>query len=99
MVFKRVDLTKKESQRNQAAALAYVPDQDNAPKVLAHGQGVLAEKIIALAKENHIPIHEDPLLTAALAAVDVGGEIPPELYQVVAEVLAYVFRIREQYQP
>lgn len=99
MVFKRVDLTKKTPQRNQAAALAYIPERDDAPKVVATGQGVLAEKIIALAKENNIPIHEDPLLTAALSAVDVGGEIPPELYRVVAEVLAYVFRIRTQYKP
>lgn len=97
MVFKRVDLTKK-SQRNQAAALAYIPDEDNAPKVIATGEGILAEKIIALAKENGVPVHEDPLLAAALSAVDVGNEIPPELYRVVAEVLAYVFRIRDQYR-
>ena len=97
MVFKRVDLTKK-SERNQAAALAYIPEQDEAPRVVATGEGVNADKIIELAKANNIPVHEDPLLAAALAAVDVGNEIPPELYRVVAEILAYVFRIRGQYQ-
>lgn len=99
MVFKKVDLSQKQSKRNQAAALAYIPEQDDAPRVVASGEGLLADKIIALAKENNIPIHEDPLLTAALAAVDVGSEIPPELYRVVAEILAYIFRIRSQYQP
>jgi flagellar biosynthesis protein len=100
MVFKRVDLTqKKSSQRNQATALAYIPEQDDAPRVIATGKGLIAEQIIARAKENGIPVHEDPLLAAALSMVDVGSEIPPELYRVVAEILAYVFRIRQQYRP
>lgn len=98
MQYKQMDLNKKNSSRNQAAALAYIPEKDNAPKVVASGQGKMAEQIIAVARENGIPIQEDPLLAAALAAVDVGSEIPPELYRVVAEILAFIFRVREQYK-
>lgn len=75
-------------------ALGYNPDKDTAPVVLASGRGAVAEKIIALGKENNIPVIEDPLLASALAEIDIGTVIPPELYAVVAEVLAYVYRIR-----
>ncbi len=80
--------------RNKAVALGYAPGQDAAPRVLAAGQGVIAEQIIALARANGIPIRDDPVLVSALAGVDIGEEIPPELYRVVAEVLAYVYRIQ-----
>jgi flagellar biosynthesis protein len=74
-------------------ALGYNPNEDVAPVVLASGRGAIAEKIIALGKENNIPVIEDPLLASALADIDIGTVIPPELYAVVAEVLAYVYRI------
>ena len=79
--------------RLTAAALAYTPGEDAAPRVVASGQGRIAEKILELAKENGIPIHEDAALAAALAAVNPGAEIPPELYAVVASVLAYIYRV------
>jgi flagellar biosynthesis protein len=80
-------------QRTTAAALAYDPGSDSAPRVVANGQGPIAEKIIALARENNIPVYDDPGLTAALSTVNLGQEIPPELYLVVAEVLAYIYRV------
>ncbi len=83
--------------RRKATALRYNPTQDDAPRVIASGKGVIAEQIIALAKENGIPIHEDPLLVEALSHVEVDDTIPPELYRVVAEVLAYIYRIRLKY--
>jgi len=86
----------KQQQQQRASALGYNPETDEAPKVLASGKGLMAEKIIALAKEKGIPIREDPLLAAALAEVDIGATIPPELYAVVAEVIAYVYRIQNQ---
>lgn len=86
----------KQQQQQRAAALGYNPESDEAPKVLASGKGLMAEKIIAIAKEKGIPIKEDPLLAAALAKVDIGATIPPELYAVVAEVIAYVYRIQNQ---
>jgi flagellar biosynthesis protein len=79
--------------RKQAIALGYDQAQDAAPRVLAAGQGVIAEQILAAARQNGIPIREDPVLASALAGVDIGSEIPPELYRVVAEVLAYVYRV------
>lgn len=87
------------SQRNNrpaAAALAYDQERDRAPKVVAAGSGKLAEQIIALAKEHNIPTYEDPVLVACLQALDVGAEIPPELYRVVAEVLAYIYRVSQR---
>lgn len=82
----------------KAVALGYDADKDSAPRVLASGRGYVGEKILALAQQNNIPIHKDPLLADALASLAVDEVIPPELYQVVAEVLAYVYRIREKYR-
>jgi len=84
------------SSRPSAAALAYDQNGDAAPRVVAAGSGKLAEQIIALAKENGIPTYEDPVLVACLQVLDVGAEIPPELYRVVAEVLAYVYRVSQR---
>jgi flagellar biosynthesis protein len=81
----------------QAAALKYDPSTDAAPRVVAIGREKSAEQIIAIARENGIPIHEDPFLVAALAKVDIGGFIPPELYLIVAEILAYIYRVNERY--
>jgi flagellar biosynthesis protein len=80
-----------------ATALQYDAGIDNAPKVIASGQRKVAEQILAEARKYNIPIHEDPVLTAALASVNLGEEIPVELYQVVAEVLAYIYRVTSKY--
>lgn len=80
-----------------AAALEYNPESDHAPKVLASGQRKIAEQILAEARKHNIPIYEDPTLTAALASVNLGEEIPVELYHVVAEVLAYVYRVTNKH--
>jgi flagellar biosynthesis protein len=61
--------------------------------VLASGQRKLAEQILAEARKHNIPVHEDPELSLALAGVNLGDEIPAELYAVVAEVLAYIYRV------
>lgn len=79
--------------RPAAAALAYDSQQDCAPRVVAAGRGVTAEQIQALAQQYGVPVVEDPVLASALASVNLGDEIPPELYQVVAEVLAYIYRV------
>jgi flagellar biosynthesis protein len=77
----------------RAAALRYDPEKDGAPRVIASGQRKVAEQILSEARKHNIPVHEDPALAAALATVNLGAEIPPELYLVVAEVLAYVYRV------
>jgi flagellar biosynthesis protein len=96
MGYRRVRIPAKPNgtgSRQRAAALEYLPGKDNAPRVVANGSGKVAEKIIALAKDHNVPIYEDPTLAAALATVNLDEEIPPELYLVVAEVMAYIYRI------
>ena len=73
-----------------AVALGYDPNEDGAPKVIASGRGVLAEKIIEQAKDNKIPVHEDDKLAETLSRLEIGEMIPTELYEVVAEILVFV---------
>ncbi len=73
----------------QAIALEYNPQED-APKVIASGRGVIAEKIIEKAKESDVPIHRDDKLADTLSRLEIGDMIPPELYEVVAEILIFV---------
>lgn len=80
----------------RAVALGYDASRDAAPRVVATGQGHIAEQIVAAAKTHGVPIREDPVLVAALATVDLDATIPPELYAVVAEVLAFVYRIKQR---
>ncbi len=73
-----------------AVALGYDPNEDGAPKVIASGRGALAEKIIEQAKDNKSPVHEDDKLADTLSRLEIGEMIPPELYEVVAEILVFV---------
>ena len=80
-----------DKQKNKTAvALGYDPNEDNAPKVIASGKGLIAEKIIEQARENNIPLHTDSKLADTLSHLDIGEAIPPELYEVVAEILVFV---------
>ena len=81
-----------ELARTVAVALGYDPDRDRAPRIRATGRGRFAEEILRIARENGVPIERDADLAAALAALDAGAEIPPELYRVVAEILAHIWR-------
>lgn len=96
MSYKRLKVTRPAetgSQPLRATALQYDQQQGGAPRVVASGQRKVAEKILAEARKHNIPIHEDAALTTALARVNLGAEIPEELYLVVAEVLAYIYRV------
>lgn len=73
----------------QAIALEYNPEED-APKVIASGRGIIADKIIEKAKESDVPIHRDDKLADTLSRLEIGDMIPPELYEVVAEILIFV---------
>lgn len=79
----------KKTKRKQAIALEYNPSED-APKVIASGQGALAERIIEKAKEANVPLHRDDKLADTLSRLEIGEMIPPELYEVVAEILIFV---------
>ena len=73
----------------QAIALEYDP-KDEAPKVIASGRGLVAEKILEKAKEADVPVHRDDKLADTLSKLEIGDMIPPELYEVVAEILVFV---------
>lgn len=77
----------------KAVALKYRPADGDAPRVTARGTGVVAERIIELAREHGIPVKDDPDLVEVLSRLDLNEAIPPELYVVVAELLAFVYRL------
>ena len=79
-----------------AVALKYAPEKDNAPRMTAKGKGQVAEQIIQLAKEQGIPIKEDPDLIGLLIQLDWHEEIPPALYKAVAEILAFVYNLNKE---
>ena len=77
----------------KAAALKYAHGGDRAPRVVAKGKGLLAEKILEAARQHGIPIKEDKTLVDILSSLDLYQEIPPELYKAVAELLAFIYAI------
>ena len=83
---------------NKAVAIVYDEKESAAPRVVASGKGIVAEKIIATAREAGIHIKEDPNLVEILAKIPLGNEIPVELYQTVAEVLAFVYQVNNKFK-
>lgn len=79
-----------------AVALTYEFGKPNLPRVVASGRGAVAERILALAQENGIPVREDADLAALLGAVDLESEIPAEAMIAVAEIMAQIFLINRQ---
>ena len=88
---------KQNQTKNLAISLKYSGGSNHAPKVTAKGQGWVAEKIIAMAEQQNIPIRKDKDLVALLEKVDVGREIPESLYKLVAELLAWVYQLNNEY--
>lgn len=84
-----------DDNRAMAVALAYAPG-DAAPKVVAKGRGLIAEAIVARAKEHGVFVHESKELVALLSQVDLDDHIPPALYVAIAELLAWLYRLEEQ---
>ena len=79
-----------------AVALEYEKGGREAPRVIAKGRGIIAERIIALAEENDIFIEANPMLAKALSGVEIDDEIPVELFEAVAEVIGFVLRARSR---
>jgi flagellar biosynthesis protein len=77
--------------RRRATALRY--EGTGAPRVTASGQGLIADRIIEVARENGIPVREDPALAQALAALELETEIPEDLYTAVAEAIAWAYTL------
>lgn len=85
-------------QRKEAIALAY-SQSDSAPRVVAKGRGLMAEQIIAKAKEHGVYVHESPEMVALLMQVDLDQHIPSELYLAVAELLAWLYKVERNTSP
>ncbi len=81
-----------------AAALGYNKDADDAPRLLAKGQGHIAEKIIEVAKQNDTAVYKDERLSQQLQNLELGQAIPESLYNVVAEVLVFISKVDARYQ-
>lgn len=88
----------KNKKTDRAVALKYVRDIDQAPVVQAKGSGEIARQIIQKAKEYQIPIQEDPDLVAMLAQLDLNQMIPPELYEAVAAIFTFIYKMDEHYR-
>jgi flagellar biosynthesis protein len=80
----------------KALALQYDKTKMAAPRLTAKGQGQLAERMVELARRNGVPVREDRFLLESLEGLDVGQDVPPELYHVVAEILVAVYRAERE---
>ena len=80
----------------EAAALKYTPDS-NAPTIVALGKGEVADKMVKTARGSDVPVFEDESLAHILNTLHIGDEIPPELYEVVAEILVFVSKLDNDY--
>jgi flagellar biosynthesis protein len=91
-------MMERETIIEKAVAILYDDSKNTAPQVIASGKGLIARKIIETAREAGIHIQEDPNLIELLAKIPIGKEIPVELYQTVAEMLAFVYQINNKYR-
>ncbi|MFH7320860.1 EscU/YscU/HrcU family type III secretion system export apparatus switch protein [Desulfurivibrio sp. D14AmB] len=89
----------RKAPRKKAVALSYDTDRQGAPRMVAKGSGLLAERLLELAREYQIPIHQDADLTEILSRLDLNQEIPPETYLLVAEILAFIYRTNQEMPP
>ena len=87
-----------ENTNKNAVALRYDPVKDDVPLVVAKGRGYLAERIQQVAQESGVPVKEDKQLAEYLMSLDLYDEIPPELYAVVAEILAFIYSMDQKYE-
>lgn len=89
-------MTEKKYVRKEAVALTYNAEQHSSPKVVAKGKGKIAENILEKAKNYNVPIYEDPNLVQLLGQLDLNETIPEELYEAVAEVFAFIYRLDKE---
>lgn len=88
---------RKELNGPSAAVIKYNEKSGNAPVLVAHGKGQVAQQIIELAKKNNIPLQEDSTLVENLLDMDLGDNIPPQLYSVMAEILLLIEEMEKNY--
>lgn len=88
----------KPEKMKEATAIRYSPEIGKAPVIVAMGKGETAVKIIETAKKNDVPLYQDSTLAHVLGAMNPGDEIPPELYEVVAQILVFVSKVDESFK-
>ena len=88
-----------DGKREKAVALRYDSEKNAAPIVVAKGRGLIAQRIEEIARESGVPLREDSQLVDYLMSLDLYEEIPPELYAVVAEILAFIYNMDKNYRP
>ena len=92
----RIDqLSSKDKENLQAIAIQYDKDSKKAPTIVASGKGKIAKQILELAEENDIPMVEDPKLSKLLSSLKIKSEVPPNLFKIVAEILAFIFYLEK----
>ena len=91
-------MAKRINDQKRAVAMAYRAE-DGAPRIVAKGGGATAEAIISLARESGVYVHQSAELVNLLMQIDLDSEIPPELYQAVAEILAWLYQLDQKIDP
>ncbi|MGX9133647.1 EscU/YscU/HrcU family type III secretion system export apparatus switch protein [Rummeliibacillus sp. JY-2-4R] len=91
-------MTDEKNMRKEAVALSYNKINSNVPKVIAKGKGKIADNILEQAALHHVPIQQDPTLVQLLGQLDLNESIPEELYQAVAEVFAFIYRLDQKHE-
>lgn len=84
--------------KRKAVALEYDTSKYQAPKIVAKGINQLAERIIQVAKDHNVPIYEDANLVEVLTKLELNTYIPPDLYQAVAEILIFIYKLNQKWQ-
>jgi flagellar biosynthesis protein len=85
-----------KSNRKEAVALKYNPEDSGSPVVAAKGKGETAQRIVSTAREHNIPIQEDASLVHLLSRLEIDDSIPEELYEVVAELFAFIYQMDKE---
>ncbi|NLY71531.1 MAG: hypothetical protein GX076_07655 [Clostridiales bacterium] len=89
-------MSKSKEKELSAVALKYEPEEDSAPRIVASGTGHIAQKIIQVAIENGVSVYHDESASTLLSKLEVGEEIPPELYQIVANIYITLLDVAEE---
>lgn len=84
------------NKKNKAVALKYNAETDKAPVIIASGYGEVANKIINIAEQNGIPVYRDDSAASLMCMLDVGSNIPPELYEVIAAIYCQLLKSTEE---
>ena len=88
--------TPKKTKHTRAVALRYNTQKDFAPRIAARGEGLLAERILQRARDHDVAVYENERLVNELLQFELGTEIPPELYEIVAQILVFVEAVDEE---